>query len=461
MRYEANPAVQAEAARIAHALAERMPLLLDMLLAPIAPGAPRARPARATLRLLARAPACPCQPGGGPTRCRPGAPAADARAACPGRRPAACGAPVTGQPRGRAGEPPAYQRLRSGYAALLDDAVAGRGAYVADDNGGDGAGDGDGAGGLVLALLQACADAPAPNLAHALSGYDVEAGAGGLAASALDPRRTPGCLAPLLAGLAAGGLETAQPGLYEGALALLHRLAASPEAGPPLLDLLRAERVLPDQLAALAALPLPPHVRPPPPCARPRRRMGLPPAASPEHPRAQGPERATALHQRAWLLQLAALELHSADAALPAHREALEELLAVLFLPADAPGARTALAHGRADARRGRSPAARGRAGDEPDGARRGGVMAGLLEAAVYPIERPQLSHEAGPEVCRLQQARRRRVAWRSRPLGRLCGCRAGGGARAAPGRGRAAGVAGDGGRRRRARAVRARRPVL
>lgn len=51
---------------------------------------------------------------------------------------------------------------------------------------------------------------------------------------------------------------------------------------------------------------------------------------------AQGPARATALHQRAWLLRLAALELHAADAALPAHRAALEELLTVLLLPHDA-----------------------------------------------------------------------------------------------------------------------------
>lgn len=30
--------------------------------------------------------------------------------------------------------------------------------------------------------------------------------------------------------------------------------------------------------------------------------------------------------------------------------------------------------------------------------------MAGLLEAAAYPISQPQLAHEAGPELSRLQQ---------------------------------------------------------
>lgn len=102
----------------------------------------------------------------------------------------------------RAGEPPAYERLRTGYAAVLEEAVAGRGAYEAEAGLGLGGGaePGDERGGLVLALLQAAADAPAPNLAHALTGYDVAAGPGGLAACWLDPRRAPSCLGPLLAG---------------------------------------------------------------------------------------------------------------------------------------------------------------------------------------------------------------------------------------------------------------------
>lgn len=99
----------------------------------------------------------------------------------------------------RAGEPPAYERLRAGYAAVLEEAIAGRGAYEA-EAGAEPGGPGDERGGLVLALLQAAADAPAPNLAHALAGYDVGAGPGGLAACWLDPRRVPSCLGPLLAG---------------------------------------------------------------------------------------------------------------------------------------------------------------------------------------------------------------------------------------------------------------------
>lgn len=39
VRYEVNPAIQLEAIRITHALAERLPTLLDMLLPPTAPGA--------------------------------------------------------------------------------------------------------------------------------------------------------------------------------------------------------------------------------------------------------------------------------------------------------------------------------------------------------------------------------------------------------------------------------------
>lgn len=145
---------------------------------------------------------------------------------------------------------------------MLDEAVAGRGAFVPEPE--DGGGEaGDDLGALALALLRECADAPAPNLAHALAGFEVEAGPGGLAATPLDLRRAHGCLAPLLAGCASGALAAQRPELYEGALALLHALAAAAESGPPLLDLLRRERLVAGQLDAAASSPLPPHVRAP------------------------------------------------------------------------------------------------------------------------------------------------------------------------------------------------------
>ena len=49
-------------------------------------------------------------------------------------------------------------------------------------------------------------------------------------------------------------------------------------------------------------------------------------------------QRASSLHQRAWLLQLHALELHRADVALSHHEESVQALLAKLFAP-DAPSA--------------------------------------------------------------------------------------------------------------------------
>lgn len=45
--------------------------------------------------------------------------------------------------------------------------------------------------------------------------------------------------------------------------------------------------------------------------------------------------RAAALHQRSFLLQLMALELHYADAAVPQHRQSITILLQELFLPPD------------------------------------------------------------------------------------------------------------------------------
>ena len=52
----------------------------------------------------------------------------------------------------------------------------------------------------------------------------------------------------------------------------------------------------------------------------------------------QADGKAASLHQRAWLLQLMALELHFADAAIPQHRQSISTLLEALFIPPDCPG---------------------------------------------------------------------------------------------------------------------------
>ena len=52
----------------------------------------------------------------------------------------------------------------------------------------------------------------------------------------------------------------------------------------------------------------------------------------------QADGKAASLHQRAWLLQLIALELHFADAAIPQHRHSISTLLEALFIPPDCPG---------------------------------------------------------------------------------------------------------------------------
>ena len=52
----------------------------------------------------------------------------------------------------------------------------------------------------------------------------------------------------------------------------------------------------------------------------------------------QGVARAASLQSRAWILQLAALELHTADAAVPGHRTSVASLLRALFAAPTAAG---------------------------------------------------------------------------------------------------------------------------
>lgn len=86
------------------------------------------------------------------------------------------------------GAVPAVQRLQDGFAACLQASLFSLGSSVvldgeedaaaaaaAEGDGGDGDG-GDPRAALVLRLLLASLDQPAPNLAHLLCGFDFDAG---------------------------------------------------------------------------------------------------------------------------------------------------------------------------------------------------------------------------------------------------------------------------------------------
>ena len=106
---------------------------------------------------------------------------------------------------------------------------------------------------LALDLLAAGARAPpaSPSLTHLLLGYDVSRGNAGLAASVLDPRYGGAAAAPLVrAALAPGALDDATDAAV---LSVLAAVASSPAAGGPMRSLLRSSRVVPLRLADEAA----------------------------------------------------------------------------------------------------------------------------------------------------------------------------------------------------------------
>ncbi|KAL4441042.1 hypothetical protein ABPG77_010473 [Micractinium sp. CCAP 211/92] len=298
VRYPHNPAVQAEAVRIATHLSERIPNLVPLLL----------------------------------------------------------NSPPTGNV-------PAVHRLQDGFAACLQDSLFNLGASVSleDDQAAAAAGDADVEAAdeaadpraeLVLQLLLASLEQPAPNLSHLLCGFDFESGMGPVYLP--DPRGQYNVLRVVLNALLAPALSARKPALFEHCLELLYELAASPDTGIATLDLLRGYySMLSPLLDSVACAPLPEG---PVPCA-------------------------SSLHQRAWLLQLHALELHRADVALSLHSESVEMLLRELFSP-EAPNAATdGMGQGRSR-------------------------MVDLLElvTSATPAE-PQLGRDAHPEVRRMLQA--------------------------------------------------------
>eukprot|EP00887_Chlorella_sp_A99_P002898 scaffold6.g2898.t1 len=182
---------------------------------------------------------------------------------------------------------PLVQRLQDGFAACLQASLFSTQVSVSVEEEvpeGQGAAEeegGDPRAALVLQLLLGALEQPLPNLAHLLCGFEAESGMGDVFLP--DPRTLYTPLRVVLDALQAPGLAARRPLLYEQCLELLYELAASPDTGAATLGLLRSYYASLMPLLDLVA------------CAP------LPPAA---------PARASSLHQRAWLLQLHALELH-------------------------------------------------------------------------------------------------------------------------------------------------------
>lgn len=79
------------------------------------------------------------------------------------------------------GKPPLYLRLRAGFAAILQESLFSHGAfYSTEDDEAEATVSGDATdderAALVLQLLLDSLDAPTPNMAHILLGFDVEDG---------------------------------------------------------------------------------------------------------------------------------------------------------------------------------------------------------------------------------------------------------------------------------------------
>ncbi|KAK9829639.1 hypothetical protein WJX72_007011 [[Myrmecia] bisecta] len=247
---------------------------------------------------------------------------------------------------------PLYQRIRSGFASSLQESLFRGGASAGSGEGGGE--DEDGRAALILQLVLRTLDDSTPNMAQLLMGYAVENGPEGVYNSLLDPKGVFSCLPVILEAAFSATLPAVRPQLYEQALEVVTRLAAHPDTGPAMLDLLRLyQAAFPAQLDTVAATP----------------------------PGDKGPGRVAQLHQQAWLLQLIGLQLHHADPAVPAHRQSCAAILHAIFTDT------------------GDSEAAPEDAMEQ----RRSRILE-VLEGVAYPLAEPQISAESLAEARRLQQ---------------------------------------------------------
>lgn len=163
---------------------------------------------------------------------------------------------------------------------------------------------GDDPGVLIMQLLIDNISRPAPNVTHLLLKFNLETS---IERTVLQPKFHYSCLKVILEILEKLSNPEVNALLYEFGFQLLYELCLDPLTSGPVVDLLSNKKYyfFVKHLDTIGVVPLP--------------------------KRNNHTLRVSSLHQRAWLLKLLAIELHTADLSSPIHREACQSILAHLY----------------------------------------------------------------------------------------------------------------------------------
>ncbi|KAJ6407528.1 hypothetical protein OIU84_010921 [Salix udensis] len=157
---------------------------------------------------------------------------------------------------------------------------------------------------LIMQLLIDNISRPAPNVTHLLLKFDIDA----VERTVLQPKFHYSCLKVVLEILDRLMKPENNAMLHEFGFQLLYELSVDPLTCGPIMDLLSKKKYqfFVKHLDTIGIAPLPKR-------------------------NSNQPLRISSLHQRAWLLKLLAVELHSGYVGGPTHREACQTMLAHLF----------------------------------------------------------------------------------------------------------------------------------
>ncbi|XP_042036810.1 nuclear pore complex protein NUP205-like isoform X3 [Salvia splendens] len=158
---------------------------------------------------------------------------------------------------------------------------------------------------LIMQLLIDNISRPAPNITHLLLKFDID---GPVERTLLQPKFQYSCLKVILGILDKLLIPDVNALLHEFGFQLLYELCVDPLTSAPLMDLLCTKKYhfFVKHLSSIGVAPLPKRS-------------------------SSQALRISSLHQRAWLLKLLAVELHSADILDRNHHEACQSILTELF----------------------------------------------------------------------------------------------------------------------------------